>query len=39
LGARILNGSMQVPGGESISMGIDPQGAAFALHSAAQTRP
>ena len=34
-GATILNGPMQVPGGGWISMGIDPQGALFAIHSAA----
>jgi len=34
-GAKILNGPMQVPGGGWISMGIDPQGAMFAVHSAA----
>jgi len=38
-GAQILNGPMQVPGGGWISMGIDPQGAAFAIHSAAQAAP
>jgi hypothetical protein len=34
-GAKILNGPMQVPGGGWISMGIDPQGAMFAVHSVA----
>jgi len=34
-GAQILNGPMQVPGGGWISMGIDPQGVMFAVHSAA----
>jgi uncharacterized protein len=34
-GAQILNGPMQVPGGGWISMGIDPQGAMFAVHSPA----
>jgi predicted enzyme related to lactoylglutathione lyase len=38
-GAKILNGPMQVPGGGWISMGIDPQGAAFAIHSVAQAAP
>src|SRR5215471_6813211 len=38
-GAQILNGPMQVPGGGWISMGVDPQGAAFAIHSAAQAAP
>jgi len=39
LGAQILNGPMQVPGGGWISMGIDPQGALFAIHSAAPAAP
>ena len=34
-GAQILTGPMQVPGGGWISTGIDPQGALFAVHSAA----
>ena len=34
-GAQILNGPMQIPGGGWISMGIDPQGAMFAIHSVA----
>jgi hypothetical protein len=34
-GAQILSGPMQVPGGGWISMGLDPQGAAFAIHSVA----
>jgi uncharacterized protein len=34
-GAQILTGPMQVPGGGWISMGIDPQGAMFAVHSVA----
>jgi predicted enzyme related to lactoylglutathione lyase len=38
-GAQILSGPMQVPGGGWISMGIDPQGAAFAIHSVAQAAP
>jgi predicted enzyme related to lactoylglutathione lyase len=38
-GAQILSGPMQVPGGGWISMGIDPQGAAFAVHSVAQAAP
>lgn len=32
-GGRIVNGPMEVPGGSWILNGIDPQGAAFALHS------
>ena len=31
---RILNGPMEVPGGDLIAQGMDPQGAAFAVHSA-----
>jgi predicted enzyme related to lactoylglutathione lyase len=38
-GAQILNGPMQVPGGGWISMGVDPQGALFAVHSAAAAAP
>jgi hypothetical protein len=33
LGGRILNGPMEVPGGDLIAQCLDPQGAAFALHS------
>ncbi len=32
-GARLLNGPMEVPGGTHIAQLMDPQGAAFALHS------
>lgn len=32
-GATIINGPMEVPGGSRITMLIDPQGAAFAVHS------
>jgi predicted enzyme related to lactoylglutathione lyase len=32
-GGRILNGPMEVPGGDWIVNAIDPQGAAFALHA------
>jgi predicted enzyme related to lactoylglutathione lyase len=34
-GAQILHGPAQVPGGGWITMGVDPQGALFALHSVA----
>jgi len=34
LGARIINGPMEVPGGSWIATGIDLQGAMFAVHSA-----
>jgi uncharacterized protein len=33
LGGKILNGPMEVPGGDFIAQCMDPQGAAFALHS------
>jgi len=33
LGGQILNGPMEVPGGDFIVQCMDPQGAAFALHS------
>jgi uncharacterized protein len=32
-GARIVNGPMEVPGGDWIAQGMDPQGAMFAVHS------
>jgi predicted enzyme related to lactoylglutathione lyase len=32
-GGKILNGPMEVPGGDWIVNGMDPQGAAFALHA------
>jgi predicted enzyme related to lactoylglutathione lyase len=38
-GARILHGPAQIPGGGWITMGVDPQGAAFAIHSVAQAAP
>jgi uncharacterized protein len=31
-GGRILNGPMEVPGGDMVVNGMDPQGAAFSLH-------
>ena len=33
LGGQVLNGPMEVPGGDMIAQCMDPQGAAFALHS------
>jgi predicted enzyme related to lactoylglutathione lyase len=33
LGGKVLNGPMQVPGGDWIAQCLDPQGAAFAVHS------
>lgn len=32
-GGQILNGPMEVPGGDWVVNAMDPQGAAFALHS------
>jgi predicted enzyme related to lactoylglutathione lyase len=42
VGGRILSGPMEVPGGDWIAQGKDPQGAVFAVHSvkaAAATKP
>jgi uncharacterized protein len=33
LGAKVLNGPMDVPGGDRIAQMMDPDGAAFALHA------
>ena len=40
-GGKIVNGPMEVPGGDWIAQGMDPQGAMFAVHSLkpAATRP
>jgi predicted enzyme related to lactoylglutathione lyase len=35
-GGKIVNGPMEVPGGDVIAQGIDPQGAMFALHAKAK---
>lgn len=35
LGGQVLNGPMEVPGGDLIAQCMDPQGAMFALHSSA----
>jgi predicted enzyme related to lactoylglutathione lyase len=35
LGGQVLNGPMEVPGGDQIAQCTDPQGAVFALHSSA----
>lgn len=32
-GGRILNGPMEVPGGDWVVNAMDPQGAAFSLHA------
>jgi predicted enzyme related to lactoylglutathione lyase len=34
-GGTVLNGPMEVPGGDQIAQCMDPQGAAFALHAKA----
>jgi predicted enzyme related to lactoylglutathione lyase len=36
LGGQVLNGPMDVPGGDRVAQCVDPQGAMFALHSLAQ---
>jgi len=36
LGGQVLNGPMEVPGGDKIAQCMDPQGAMFALHSPAK---
>jgi uncharacterized protein len=36
LGGRIVNGPMEVPGGDRIAIALDPQGAPFALHAMAR---
>lgn len=35
-GGKVLNGPMQVPGGDWVVQAVDPQGAMFALHSVAE---
>jgi hypothetical protein len=32
-GGQVTNGPMEVPGGDWITQGLDPQGAMFAVHS------
>ena len=32
-GGQVLNGPMEVPGGDWIAIGMDPQGGVFAVHS------
>jgi uncharacterized protein len=36
LGGQILNGPMEVPGGDRVAQAVDPQGAAFGIHSSAK---
>jgi predicted enzyme related to lactoylglutathione lyase len=38
-GAKIVNGPMEVPGGDWIAQGIDQQGAMFAVHSVVAAPP
>lgn len=38
-GAKVVNGPMEVPGGDWIAQGIDQQGAMFAVHSVAAAAP
>jgi predicted enzyme related to lactoylglutathione lyase len=33
LGGKVLNGPMEVPGGDRIAQCVDPQGAMFGIHS------
>jgi predicted enzyme related to lactoylglutathione lyase len=37
LGGQVLNGPMDVPGGDRVAQCLDPQGVAFAIHSTAKT--
>ncbi len=39
LGGRVVNGPMEVPGGDWIAQGVDLQGAMFAVHSAKPAEP
>ena len=38
-GAKIVNGPMEVPGGDWIAQGMDPQGAMFSVHSLKPAAP
>jgi predicted enzyme related to lactoylglutathione lyase len=38
-GGKIVNGPMEVPGGDWIAQGMDPQGAMFAVHSLKPAAP
>ena len=37
LGGQLLNGPMEVPGGDLVAQCLDPQGGAFAIHSVAKS--
>ena len=39
LGGKVMNGPMEVPGGDWITQGMDPQGAMFAVHSKKPAAP
>jgi len=39
LGGRVVQGPMEVPGGDRIAQCLDPQGAAFAVHSLPAAKP
>ena len=36
MGGQVLNGPMDVPGGDRVAQCMDPQGVAFAIHSTVQ---
>jgi len=36
-GGQVLNGPMDVPGGDRVAQCLDPQGGAFALHENAKS--
>ena len=36
LGGQVLNGPMEVPGGDLVAQCLDPEGAAFAIHATAE---
>ena len=38
-GGQVINGPLEVPGGDWITMALDPQGAAFATHSVKPAEP
>jgi predicted enzyme related to lactoylglutathione lyase len=38
LGGQVLNGPMEVPGGDTVAQCMDPAGAAFAVHSVGQSQ-
>jgi predicted enzyme related to lactoylglutathione lyase len=35
-GGRVVNGPMEVPGGDWVAQGLDPQGGIFAVHESKQ---